>query len=880
MRKFCIALFLTCFTILPVLSKGASAALLRVPSQHATIQAAINAASHGDEVLVDNGTYVENINFLGKRLNVHSENGAGVTIIDGDQNGITAVTFENGETTASILDGFTITKGYNYTDSWYGYSVGGGIECRDSSPTIINCNITDNQISLYVSYGGGGIFCKGTSSPVIKNCDITNNKAGFGSGGGIGIEDGGSPLIENCNISGNYSEYGGGGIALDNASATITGCNIYGNETWTGGGGIGCYKSSPTITNCNIQSNELRLGGGGIGCNNSSPIINNCTILDNICTQKGGAGIGCTNYSNPTITNSLISENGDYYVDPATGNRQYARGSGGIGLSTSSPTIKNCIITDNIGGSRGGGIGFLIESSPVIINTTIANNYAHVAGGGIFAGEDPTSSGTVINSIIWGNTTYDEVADEIVVADGASVAVTYSDVRGGYTGVGNKDEDPLFIGSGDYHLQGGSPCIDEGDPASAPPTFPADDIDGVSRPQFVAYDMGAVEYTGSELSSNLSSPTDDAEEYWNCQAYNDCANHPNGLIKLASNDLDMGHPQMKYVGLRFQNLDIPNGAMITNAYVEFVGSETNSGTVTLRIRCEDSDNASPFLSTPLNIGNRSKTSADTFWSPGAWTAGSTYQTDNFASSVQEVVKRTGWSTGNTIAVLITRSSGDGSGDDVRAAVSDDANPNESAILHVEYQYVPGMFEAEVDNSSGDSEEYWNCELFNACANHPNGMIKLASGDLDIGHQQIKYVGIRFENLNIPQGVTVTNAYIEFVGDEANSGAVTVKIRCEDADNSAPFTNTAFNLGNRSKTTAETSWSPGAWTVDSAYQTDNFASSVQEVINRGGWSPMNAIAVLITRISGDGNGDDMRAAASYDATSGASAPILHIEYDEP
>jgi len=178
--------------------------------------------------------------------------------------------------------------------------------------------------------------------------------------------------------------------------------------------------------------------------------------------------------------------------------------------------------------------------------------------------------------------------------------------------------------------------------------------------------------------------SDDAEEYWNCEDFNNCYGHPNGLIKLNSIDLDMGHEQMKYVGLRFQNMNIPSGAVITNAYLEFTGDEANSGEITLRIRCEGADNAAPFTTSPFNIGNRSKTSAETLWTPGAWVVGQTYQSDNFAASVQEVIDRGGWNSGNALAVLITRSVGDDSGDDVRAAVSYDTNPNAAPILYVEY----------------------------------------------------------------------------------------------------------------------------------------------------------------------------------------------------
>ena len=53
--------------------------------------------------------------------------------------------------------------------------------------------------------------------------------------------------------------------------------------------------------------------------------------------------------------------------------------------------------------------------------------------------------------------------------------------------------DPLFVGGGDYHIQSGSPVIDQASATYAP----AEDIDGDARPQGAGDDMGADENTGS-----------------------------------------------------------------------------------------------------------------------------------------------------------------------------------------------------------------------------------------------------------------------------------------------------------------------------------------------------------------------------------------------
>ena len=241
-----------------------------VPNDYPTIQEGINAALFGDTVLVDIGTYIENINFNGKNIAVVSLyhyiqdiSYISQTVIDGNNNG-TVVTFENKEESSAFLCGFTITNGSSDAD-------GGGIYCEGSSPTIKDCYITWNS-----AVDGGGISCQYGANPSITNCDIKWNTASL-DGGGLYHEGSCSTIVTNCVFDNNSAGDEGGGIYYEiNCLSTITECEIINNEATNHGGGICCYDSFITVEGNTIASNTSGRGGG-INADNAALVINNTT---------------------------------------------------------------------------------------------------------------------------------------------------------------------------------------------------------------------------------------------------------------------------------------------------------------------------------------------------------------------------------------------------------------------------------------------------------------------------------------------------------------------------------------------------------------------------------------------------------------------------
>ena len=270
--------------VLIVISTCLYSTIIDIPGDEPTIQVGINVAINGDTLLVQPGTYLENINYNSKNITIASlflttqdTTYISQTIIDGDQNGC-VVSFENGETMGAVLTGFTITNG-NIPGS------GGGISCFYTSyPRLENLIISGN----YAEYNGGGIICGAFASPSLENVTVTNNSAG-GNGGGIFCFNYCSPSLENVTISNNTSQNGGGIFCLESCSANLDNVIITNNSANSDGGGILCAENSNlNLQDVTLSGNTAADEGGGIYCEDSDPTLESVTIEDNIGEVGGG----------------------------------------------------------------------------------------------------------------------------------------------------------------------------------------------------------------------------------------------------------------------------------------------------------------------------------------------------------------------------------------------------------------------------------------------------------------------------------------------------------------------------------------------------------------------------------------------------------------
>jgi len=335
-----------------------------------------------------------------------------------------------------------------------------------------------------IDFLGKAITVRSADGPALTTIDAlgAGTVVTFASGEGAGS------VLEGFTITGGAQldfdlDAGGGGILVHGASPSIRGNRIEENLAAWNGAGILCVDSNALIEGNTFQENSFQSfisdapfgNGGGIQVRGGA-----VTLVDNVFDSNAGADRGGAIHFRDTLGSTAT---GTICVGNASGV------GGAIAIDgTSDVVIENLIAVGNfayghvslIGPSEGLGGGIFIDGNSVAVvrNATIVGNTAFPgwngtgSGGGVFATSSLLTVPTLVtNSIVRGNVAGTDAEIQ------PSVAVTYSDIEGGFVGTGNFDADPLFVVGplGAYYLSqiaagqvSQSPCVDAGDPLSTP----------------------------------------------------------------------------------------------------------------------------------------------------------------------------------------------------------------------------------------------------------------------------------------------------------------------------------------------------------------------------------------------------------------------------
>lgn len=347
------------------------------PTDYATVQAAVDAATQPGDVVKVAGTCVGVNTLSGLRQHVYvnktltirggyttgdwttSDPAAHPTVLDAL--GLGRVVYIAGSISPT-LEGLTLQNGDATGLAGYIHPFGGWTEDAGGGVAILNANAT------------------------VTNCLVYSSTATYG--GGI-FASGGAARISNSTLAGNTGA-SGGGLYLANDQAVATG-NLIRNNTSTSGGGVYLNESAATLSGNTVTANTAQ-SAGGVYIDAGTPALSSNSVTTN--TARNGAGVYArSDYA--IITGNLIAYNTmmDYYDG------------GGLYHNNSHATVTNNTIAYNVSNGDGGG-AYFVNSEAQYTGNTFLNNSASSDGGGAYVDGDYYGGGPVnfIGNTFVGNT--------------------------------------------------------------------------------------------------------------------------------------------------------------------------------------------------------------------------------------------------------------------------------------------------------------------------------------------------------------------------------------------------------------------------------------------------------------------------------------------
>lgn len=315
----------------------------------------------------------------------------------------------------------------------------------------------------------------------------------------------------------------------------------------------------------------------------------------------------------------------------------------------------------------------------------------------------------------------------------------------------------------------------------------------------------------------------------------------------------------------------PPDAIITDAFITWTARASSATDVTVRYYGERADNPGTFTTAANNISSRTKTNSFSDWDPPSFLTGTgntcadaavngtpraCYDSPNLRTIVQEIVCR---------GVL-------------SSSIACPTDPYDGAFPIDEGAWTAANAMVFINTfaESGSRTAHTHAGAGTTAASRPHLTVKWETTS---GLTTPVKAGLRFKDVGIPQGATITSATIEFTASRdtpVTDAATTYRVTGELAADPAAFTTAASNITGRADTTAFVDWTGAtlpAWITDNVHSTPELKTVVQEMVNQAGWCGNNHMAFFVTHVTGA----DTRQAYSADGDP-TKAPILHVSYD--
>ncbi len=496
-------------------------------SDPASFQAALNAAEangEDDVIEVAAGSYAVATTLAYSSAESRSLRitgaGIGTTVLDGG--GSTQILrLESWAAEGDLVaEGLTLQNGHSSS------SAGGALhlETAAGTQTLTDCEVLDSSTSGEDGIGGGASLVSDTGAVTVAGCAFRRNTSEANVGGlYVAVTTATIALFESVfednavdNLGGQeYFGDGGGAMLYTDAGGltTVSGCTFTGNTATGGdnpdGGGLMIYLlgtgALATVESSVFSGNQAGLGGAGLFVRINATGTVHCRdnrFEDNVTLAGSGGGAflyvdgGSVEVTgNTATTNVAAADGGGIWIRHGSGStlltgntfagNQAGFNGGGLTLATdaTTATLSHNVFRDNGCAGVGAGLSYATGNGSLeLTRSTFYGNQAGAEGGGCYLYfEEETAPVDLADLILWHDT-----PEELAYSSAGgtvTVELRYSDVEGGtgqsWFGPGCLDTDPLFLdpAAGDLNLAwptfpdagpGQSPCIDAGDPASAP----------------------------------------------------------------------------------------------------------------------------------------------------------------------------------------------------------------------------------------------------------------------------------------------------------------------------------------------------------------------------------------------------------------------------
>lgn len=330
-----------------------------------------------------------------------------------------------------------------------------------------------------LDFTGRNLVVKSQNGPAncIIDCQQASRAFQFKSGENATARVEGFTIQNGTSLGSTFQPTYGGAIHVWASSPTIQGCIFTNCTGYTDGGALYIFDSNALVRDCTFTLNQVtnhgNAAGGAVECVHGLPKLVNCVFSNNTAPRFGGAlALFPSTGQTMLVTNCVILSNTAL---------QFSGGAVYMSAGGEGATFDNCLVAGNTAGASGGALAG--NGTFVLSNMTIVGNHAGLRGGGI----DRTQGGqgSIINSILWGNTAASG-AQISLSGSSAGFSVQWCDSQGGQAavavdpgalltwGAGNialdpqfvdpngPDANPLTVNDNDYRLSLLSPCIDAG----------------------------------------------------------------------------------------------------------------------------------------------------------------------------------------------------------------------------------------------------------------------------------------------------------------------------------------------------------------------------------------------------------------------------------